>query len=139
MTTIPRDIYGRVHEIALRITNAVLAGDPVLEEVNYRALRDYCAEQAALGRSHPFLLETLADYTSDETSALEFYRQALDLSLRMGEPAQTILIAIGRRHLEASRFKDAEASLSDGIEEALRRGDSDAVAEAEELLREIRG
>jgi hypothetical protein len=134
---IPKHIYERVHEFALLITNATLAEDDVLCETHYAAFRDYYEEQSRVGRCHPFILETLADYTEEEALAMSYYEQALALAKQMGEPIHSILIAIGERHQDAKRFEVAEAYLRDGRDEARRRGDSEMAEEADRLLRDI--
>ncbi len=137
MAKIPQDIYERVLEFAMLITNAELAGDDVLSAIHYSAFSDYHAEIIRDGRCHPFLLETLADYTDDETLAMTYYEQSLALSRQMNEPTHTILIAMGQAHHAGKRFELAEACLRDGLAEARLRGDLDMVKEAKELLREL--
>jgi hypothetical protein len=65
MSTIPPEVYDRVGELAADITNATLADDHALAESLYQRLHLYHEQQLAAGRSHPFIIETLADYTAD--------------------------------------------------------------------------
>lgn len=134
MAKIPQDTYEEVREFALLITNAVMADDDVLRETHYSAFHAYYERQACAGRCHPFLLETLADYTDDERLALDYYEQALCASKQLKEPIHTILIAIGERHRIAKRFEIAETYLRGGRVEAERCGDLEMVKEAENLL-----
>jgi hypothetical protein len=138
MNSIPPDTYERVIELALGITNASEAGNDALCDSLYRRLLDYHDEQCSLGNSHPFLTETLADFTSDPKVAIQFYQKALDLSRQMqgNEPTHTILIGIGTRLLELGRMEEAEAFLRDGRAEAVRREDQESVDEADSLLEE---
>ena len=69
MSNIPPDIYERVHELAVAIANASAAGDDALYDSLCQTICIFCDEQAGLGRSHPFLTETMADYTSDPAEA----------------------------------------------------------------------
>ncbi|MCU0784720.1 MAG: hypothetical protein MUF81_11885 [Verrucomicrobia bacterium] len=65
ISTVPPDSYEHVGELAADITNATPADDHGLAESLYQRLHVYHEEQLAAGCSHPFLVETLADYTDD--------------------------------------------------------------------------
>ena len=136
MSTIPSDIYAHVGELAADITNATLADDHALVESLYKRLLTYHEEQLAAGRSHPFLVETLADYTDDATHALRYYEQALAMSrlIPSDEPTQTILISIGTRLLDLGRREQAEAFIREGRTEAVRHADTDSIEDADRLL-----
>lgn len=135
MSTIPQDIYEHVRELALDITNATLADDNALAESLYQRLLNYHEAQIIVGRSHPFLVETVADYTDEPAQALKYYIQALEMSRQMAsdEPTQTILIGIGARLLEMGQREQAEAFIREGRAEAVRRADADSVQDADSL------
>ena len=140
MSDIPPDIYERVRELAIAIVNASEAGDTALHESHCQALFAYYKQQEQLGRSHPFLTEAVADFTSDPVAAVRFY----DLSLKQaraypGEPLHTKMIALAERLLELGRTEQAGAYLRDGRAEAVRCGDNGWVKEADELLQEYDG
>ncbi len=124
--------------MAAEITNDTLAEDYALSQALYQRLLQYYEDQSAADRCHPFLVETLADYTDDSTQALHFYQEALAMSRKMSsdEPTQTILIGIGEPLLETGRREDAEAFLRDGRAEAVRRADSYGIEEADRLLQD---
>ena len=138
MSTIPADVYEYLGDLAARITNAGLAYDPALAESLYLQLQAYHEERFAAGRSHPFIIETLADYTHDPAQAIGYYQQALTMSREMTSdgPTHTILIGIGERLIELEQCEQAEAFIRDGRVEAVRRGDTDWVREADELVGE---
>jgi hypothetical protein len=138
MSTIPTDIYAHIRELAADITNAVLADDDALAASLYQRLLAYHNEELASGQSHPFLVETLADYTDDPAQAIHYYELALAMSRQMGsdEPTHTILIHIGARLIEMGRREQAEAFIRDGRAEAVRRADSDSIEDADRLLHE---
>ncbi len=46
--------------------------------VHYNALRDYCEAQSLDGYDHPFLWESLGDFTIDDNAAIPLYLRALD-------------------------------------------------------------
>ena len=136
MSGIPRDVYEHVRDLALAIVNAMQAGDDELCEAQMFALRDYYIEQTALGFSHPFLTEAVADYTENAAEAIELYELALKQAREFpGEPVHTKKIALAARLIEIDRFEQAEAFLRDGRIEAVRSGDADSVNEADELIR----
>ena len=118
MSTIPPDIFERVGDLAADITNATLADDHALAESLYQGLRLYQEERLAAGRSHPFIIETLADYTNDPTQALRYYEQALAMSRQMtsDEPTHTILISTGEQLIELGRREQAEAFVATGAQ-----------------------
>ena len=139
MNSIPLDMYDSVLELTVGITNATLAEDDALSQSLYLRLLIYYQEQIAAGRTHPFLTETVADYTDDSTEAMHYYKLALEQSHALGdsEPTQTIRIGIASKLLELGQREQAEAHLRDGRAEAIRRGDEFAVEEADLLLKEI--
>ena len=138
MSTIPPDVYEHVGDLAAGITNARLADDTALAESLYLQLQTYHEERFAAGCSHPFIIETLADYTHDPAKAIGYYQQALTMSREMtsDEPTHTILIGIGERLIGLRQREQAEAFLRDGRAEAVRLGDADWVRDADELLQE---
>lgn len=94
---IPADIYERVHEVMLDITNATQAQDTVLTAVYYEQLRRFCEQQTASGRGSGFLWEALADVTDDSAERRMHYERALSLARQNSEPTDTILLEL--RHL----------------------------------------
>ena len=134
MNPIPPDIYARVHELALRLTNASEAGDTVLEESGYESLRAYHAELTPAGQGCPFLTETLADFAANAAAAVEYYELALAPARTMaGEPTHPKLISPAGRLLELGRREQAKACLRDGRAEAVRLADADWIKEADRL------
>lgn len=140
MSSIPPDIYERVHEIAVAIVNASVADDDALCDSLCRTLRAYYDEQASLGRSHPFLTEVMADFTDDEAESVKLYELALKQACAFPEePTHTKMISLAQRLIELGRSEQAEAYLSDGRAEALRQGDTFWIEEADRVLQELAG
>ncbi len=138
MNSIPPDIYERVHELAVAIVNASAAGDDALNASLTQSLRVYYDEQAALGRSHPFLTEAMADFTSDATEAVRLYKLSIEQAgVFLDEPTHTKMISLARELIELGQAEQAEAHLQDARAEAVRRKDADGVKEADELLKEL--
>lgn len=137
MSQIPPEMYERVRELALAITNATLADDDALADSHFHQLLAYHEEMQRAGTSHPFLLETLADYTDDDREALRIYQRALVMSREWGqeEPTQTILVGMAERWLELGNEELVEACLRSAYDEAFSRGDADVLKEIEELRR----
>ncbi len=77
---IPTDIHARV----VALTDAILDAceDPENDTATalYAQLHAYCDAVAAAGRDHPFLWETLADFTADDRTAIAHYNRALALA-----------------------------------------------------------
>ncbi len=135
MNSIPPDIYERVHELAVAITNASQAGDGPLHDASYQTLQLYFDVQTSLGRSHPFLTEALADYADDPATAIRYYELALQQARAFPEePTHTKMISLAQRLLEVDRTREAEAYRRDGRAEAVRRGDTFWTEEADRLI-----
>jgi hypothetical protein len=71
------DVWDRVMEFA-----TLLADEDRTERywTNYNALRDYCEAQSLGGYNHPFLWETLGDFTRSDSAAIPLYLRALEAS-----------------------------------------------------------
>ncbi len=140
MSNIPPDIYERARELAVAIVNATEAGDDALRDSHRQALRFYYDEQANLGRSHPFLTEAMADFTEDVAEAVRLYETALAQSRWFpDEPTHTKMISLAGQLIVLGRREQAEAYLRDGRAEAVRRGDTYWIADADRLLQELAG
>ena len=109
------------------MTNATCADDVPLYDSLYQQLLAFYEDQSRRGTLHPFVVETLADYTEDRQKALCFYREALTIS-ESDEPRYTILISMAERMIEIGERDQAEAE---------GRSDSDSVAEADRVLRDL--
>lgn len=135
MSQIPSEMKDRVLDLCLAITNATLADDAALADSYRQQLLAFHDEMQKAGTSHPFLVETLADYTDDDLEALRIYQRALDMSREWGpeEPIQTILVGMANRWIELGNEEQAEACLRDGHAEALAREDSDTLKEIKEI------
>jgi len=136
MRPIPPDVYNQVADLACAMTNATCADDAALCASLYQQLLAFYEDQRKRGALHPFVVESLADYTEDQTEALRFYREALSTS-EPDEPRYTILISMAERLIELGEREQAEACLRDGRAEAEDRNDSDYVAVAERVLRDL--
>jgi hypothetical protein len=138
MSNIPPDIYERVRELALAMTNASEAGDTALQDSGYQRLLAYHEEQTRLGRSHPFLTEALADYTDDVATSARYYELALEQARSYSdEPTHTKMISLAERLIELGQLERAEAYLRDGRAEAVRRADTFWIEDADRLLHDL--
>jgi hypothetical protein len=136
MRPIPKDVYDCVANLACGMLNATYAEDAALHDSLYEQLRAFYEDQAKHGALHPFVVESLADYTSDRQEALRLYREALAIS-EPDEPRHTILISMAERLIEVGQREQAEASLRDARAEAEDRNDAYYVSEAERVLRDL--
>ena len=134
MSSIPPNIYERVHELAVTIVNASGTGDDTLYDSLCQTLRAYYDEQASLGRSHPFLTEAMADYTDDAAEVVRLYKLSLEQARAFpDEPTHTKMISLAQKLIELGRREEAEAYLRDGRAEAVRRGDTFWIEDADRL------
>ncbi|WP_442682878.1 hypothetical protein ACSBPQ_15015 [Stenotrophomonas sp. JC08] len=124
---IPADIHQRVVELTDAILAAGQSGDAGLAGSRYQALLAYCQATAAAGRDHPFLWETLADFTGDDHLAIGHYRHALALALAGADAAAdyaaSICLALAERHTNLDESSTAHAYALQAEEHA--RGSDD--------------
>ena len=138
MSNIPPDIYERVRELALAMTNASEAADAALQDSAYQSSLAHHEEQTSLGRSHPFLTEALADYTDDVATSARYYELALEQARAYSdEPTHTKMISLAERLIELGQFERAEACLREGRAEAVRCADVFWIQDADRLLHEV--
>jgi hypothetical protein len=138
MSKIPPDIYERVHELSVAIVNATHAGDDALYDSLCQTLRAYYDEQASLGHSHPFLTEAMADNTDAPSEAARLYELALEQARAFpDEPTHTKMISLAQHLIGLGQTERAEAYLRDGRSEAVRRGDTFWIQDADRLLHDL--
>lgn len=138
MSNIPREVYDRVHELALAIVTASKAGDETLHDTHRDTLRAYYDEQTSYGHSHPFLTEAMADYTEKPAEAVRLYMLALEQSKAISdEPVHTKMISLAERLIELGSSEQAEAYLRDGRAAAVQRSDTFWIQDADRLLQKI--
>lgn len=75
---IPDDIYYRVLDLATSLVNATESFDKRTYWERYNELREIVEGEVSSGRPHPFLYETLGDFTDDDRIALDLYQRGLD-------------------------------------------------------------
>ncbi|WP_269792563.1 hypothetical protein [Stenotrophomonas sp. Iso1] len=103
---IPADIHTRVVDLTNAMIDAGQSGDTEGAESLYAELSRYCESVAADGRDHPFLWETLADFTDDDRDAIAIYLRALPLASAAdaAEYAASICLAVAERHSNLDEF-----------------------------------
>jgi hypothetical protein len=92
------EVWDRVMEFASLLANE---DQPERYWTNYNALSDYCEEQSAAGYDHPFLWESLADFTIDDRAAIPLYLRALRATTNDEEArpyCASIKFALAERH-----------------------------------------
>jgi hypothetical protein len=96
---IPDDIYCRVLDLANALVSAFESSDMRESWELHNELREIVESEAAQGRPHPFLFETLADFTDDDRIAMGLYRKALELANATGANAYraSIQLAMAER------------------------------------------
>jgi hypothetical protein len=91
------EVWDRVMEFASR-----LASEDQREKfwICYNELKEYCEDQSIAGYDHPFLWETLADFTPDDDVAIPLYVRALEgaSDAEMIDYRVSIRFALAERH-----------------------------------------
>ena len=124
---VPRDIHERVFDLTCHMVNTWDFDDTRARWKLYEELRDYCESIAAAGRDHPFLWETLADFTTDNRAAIPIYLRALPLAIAAGatEYEASIYLALAERHLTLGEISVAYDYALQADELASRTDDLD--------------
>lgn len=106
---IPADIHAQVSALTDAILDAGQAGDGEASWAAYEKLHDYCQAVAAQGRDHPFLWETLADFTGDDRAAIDFHLHGLALATAAdaADYAASICLAVAERHSNLDELDSA--------------------------------
>lgn len=131
---IPRDQWEAVAQLGCDIVNASRIDDQEAARRHYRRLEAYVRGQVENGRSNAFILESLGDFTHDNRKAIALYRRALTMARRRGTAGQTILLELGKRHLELKgKLSLAKRYLRAAWFEARRRGDREVASQAMQL------
>jgi len=130
---VPTDIHERVLNLTTDMVNST---DTRSNWTLYTELRDYCDSVAAAGRDHPFLWETLADFTADDRTSINIYLRALALATAVGatEYEASICLALAERH---SNLGEASAAYNYAVqanELAVRTDDLDLRRDISQFL-----
>jgi len=125
------EMWATVVQAACDMVNASGHNQHALGRRYYRDFEAFVRGQARRRRSHPWVLEALADFTEDNRKAIGLYRKALRLARRKGLGGQTLLLELAKRHFELRGGRPlARRYLSASLAEARRRQDRDVVKEA---------
>ncbi|OGB22324.1 MAG: hypothetical protein A3I66_20595 [Burkholderiales bacterium RIFCSPLOWO2_02_FULL_57_36] len=83
----------------------------------------------------PFVSETLADFTDDPIESASLYRAAIEQCAYFpGEPLHTKQIGLASSLIGLGEIEEARGILLEAIQAARNLHDTEAIAEAEELL-----
>jgi hypothetical protein len=138
MSSIPSDLYDRVFQIATDLTNASEAGDDMAYGASYAQLTALYEERTQMGLPHPFLPETLADYTDDAAKSASLYRLAIEQAATFAdEPTHAKHIGLAEALISLGRKAEAREHLDIGQRQARSVGDSHWVDHAAELSRSL--
>lgn len=134
---IPPETYATVLRLVTDIVNAAEAGDEVLRERAYERLLDCCVTETGAGRGSGFIWEALADVTDEDLLRLDYYQKALEHGRANREPVQTVLLEIGRIHLNREETTQALPPLEEARSIAIAAGDEATEGAASALLLQL--
>ena len=106
----------------------------------YAELEALCAKAKGADKVHPYLLETLGDFTLEDEDAIDLYEEALDLcdSLELPECRASIQLAIADRYLEMGDMAAAKG-YADQMEQSLAESPNEGLKlELDELRRGLK-
>lgn len=125
MTDLPH--YSEIRELSTQIVDAVKHGDTRAEWSLYEKMEKLCR-----GQHHPFPLEALGDFTSDDVAALAIYEQALGYAEEQALPEYLASLKLAM----AERY-DSLGDSDKAIELARQANESAKHTDDFELRREI--
>jgi len=135
---IPDDIFERVFDLATKLTDASATDDTKTYWQLYNELRDFCEEEISSGRNHPFLLESLADFTTDDRASISLYLKALEAAARAGakDYEASIGLAVAERYRAIGDGPRAYKFALEANEKAKQLDDLDLRKDISEFLLE---
>jgi len=133
---VPSDIHERVLDLTADMVNTWDSDDTRTRWSLYGELRDYCESVAAAGRDHPFLWESLADFTTDDRISINIYLRALALATAAGatEYEASLCLALAERHSNLGEASVAYDYAIQANELAIRTDDLDLRRDISQFL-----
>lgn len=133
---VPTDVHARVLDLVTDLTDASLRDDTRAQWRLYGELRDYCESEVAAGRDHPFLWESLADFTTDHVAAVALYQRGLVQARRISavEYEASILFELAQRHAQDGAMATASDLAWQANELAARTDDLDLRRDISQFL-----
>jgi len=106
-------VFEQVEKLAQEMMTAAEADNEASFYALYDRLEKLCLEYKGSNRDHPVLWETLADFSEDNSVAIEAYQQAYTLanSIKDNEYKASIQYALAQRYLEEDRKPEAGEAL----------------------------
>jgi len=139
---IPQPLYDEVFELVTLIAQPYAEPledvDPASAALALGKLRDLYERQRNAGAPDPLLTEALADFTDDAAESVRLYRLALAQATDFpDEPTHTKRVGLARRLCQLGLTSDAARELEVARREAFAVRDSSALAELDELAKEL--
>lgn len=133
--------YDSVLSLAAALVVAVESDNEKDYSYHYAQLELLCEQARKSNTAHPFLLESLGDFTLVDEEAIDIYQEALDLAEKLKLPVynSSLQLAIAERYRELgdceaalSYASEAQRNLTDVCEQGLR----EELAEFKQSLRD---
>ena len=100
-----------------------------------QTLKDYCERKRADGFDHPFLWETIADFTTDDKIAIDLYLHALEVKCDDNAPyLASISLALAKRYCAVGNKYEALRFGTEANDVAKKLDDLDLRREISEFL-----
>ena len=137
---LPEKVYQQVVETATALVSASEDGDTKRYWTLYNKLKKLCEQKTKAKQGHPFLWETLADFTQDDNAAVELYMKALEEAQEADAAAYraSILFALAERQKSLGNGTLAYQYALDAEEEARALHDAELLKEIGEFLKDER-
>jgi hypothetical protein len=140
--SIPQELYDEVFALASAIAQPgnLKDWDEATATNAFETLEALYKHHESNGTSHPFLTETLADFTVDDLEeSIRLYRLALGQCNGFpGEPTHTKRLGLAKRLHEAGRTSEAQEQLELARRDAFAAHDTSDAQEMNELAAMLR-
>lgn len=136
---LPDDIHEHVLALTLALVDASACDDTRECWRLHAELAAFCDATAAAGRDHPFLWETLGDFTSDALAAIALYQRALALiaDTPMRDYRASLHLALAGRHADLGDQDAAWLHARQADEHARHLPDLDLRRQVSEFMLEL--
>lgn len=132
-------LYKKVHQLATQLLQAAEADNEPVFNQRYQELQTLCQQHQHGPKDHPVQWETLADFSDDNPTAIQLYRQALALANAQQEPSYSasISLSLSGRLLEQQQTAEALTAAIAARTYAAQTQDRELQQEIEQQLRRL--
>lgn len=106
-------LFKQVEQLAEALMSAADRDDEAVFYQLYDQLKSLCEQHVGKKSDHPLFFETLADFTDDNVTAVDYYQRAFLIadSLKENEYKASIQFSLAQRLIELDQIGEAKGAL----------------------------